>query len=120
MQGITPERPEHVFVSDITYVRSKDQTHYLSLVTDAYCRKIMGFNLSDDMSAEGVVQALKMAINNRRTDNNLIHHSDWGLQYCSSIYQKQLKDNSILPSIQFIFTPFFSIRRNHVICLLAN
>jgi len=99
LQEITANRPEHVFVSDITYIKSRERTHYLSLVTDAYSRKIMGYKLSDDMSAENVVKALKMAIKNRRTSDRLIHHSDRGVQYCSSIYQKQLKECSILPSM---------------------
>lgn len=73
-------RPEQVFVSDITYIKSMERTHYLSLVTDAYSRKIVGYKLSDDMSAENVVQALKMAITNRNTELPLIHHSDRGLQ----------------------------------------
>jgi transposase InsO family protein len=61
------KRPEQVYVSDITYVKSSRKTHYLSLVTDAYSRKIMGYKLSDDMSSENVVQALKMAIQNRKS-----------------------------------------------------
>jgi len=59
----------------------------------------MGYRLSDDMSAENVVQALKMAINQRKTNNALIHHSDRGLQYCSSIYQLELNSNTIIPSM---------------------
>ncbi len=92
-------RPEQVFVSDITYIKSMERTHYLSLVTDAYSRKIVGYKLSDDMSAENVVQALKMAITNRNTELPLIHHSDRGLQYCSQIYQEVLSDNKIVPSM---------------------
>ncbi len=92
-------RPEQVFVSDITYIKSMERTHYLSLVTDAYSRKIVGYKLSDDMSAENVVQALNMAISNRKTALPLIHHSDRGLQYCSQIYQQVLSDHKILPSM---------------------
>lgn len=92
-------RPEEVFVSDITYIKSRERTHYLSLVTDAYSRKIMGYYLSDDMSAEHVVKALKMAVKQRRKSNPLIHHSDRGLQYCSSVYQYELSNNKITPSM---------------------
>lgn len=99
LQQMEVKRPEQAFVSDITYIKSRERTHYLSLVTDAYSRKIMGYQLSDDMSAENVVRALKMAINQRNTDLPLIHHSDRGLQYCSFIYQKVLKDNCIQPSM---------------------
>lgn len=92
-------RPEQVYVSDITYVKSAEKTHYLSLVTDAYSRKIVGYKLSDDMSAENVVKALRMAIDNRTTKLPLIHHSDRGLQYCSKVYQEVLKSNHITPSM---------------------
>lgn len=91
--------PEQFFVSDITYIKSRERTHYLSLVTDAYSRKIMGYHLSDDMSSENVVKALKMAAKNKRTNNQTIHHSDRGLQYCSAIYQKELSKNNIIPSM---------------------
>ena len=59
----------------------------------------MGYKLSDDMRAESVVEALKMAIQQRKTNRPLIHHSDRGSQYCSSIYQKELKSNNITPSM---------------------
>lgn len=93
------ERPEQIFVSDITYIKSRERTHYLSLVTDAYSRKIMGYKLSDDMSAENVVQALKMAIKQRQTTQALIHHSDRGLQYAAEVYQNELRTNAITPSM---------------------
>ena len=99
ISGLVPHRAEQVFVSDITYVRSKEKTHYLSLVTDAYTRKIMGYHLSDDMSTENVLKALSMAIANRKTHSELIHHSDRGLQYCSKQYQNKLRDHKILPSM---------------------
>lgn len=92
-------RPEEVYVSDITYVKSREATHYLSLVTDAYSRKIVGHHLSDDMSAENVVQALKMAVKTRISKTPLIHHSDRGLQYCSRVYQDQLQQSNITPSM---------------------
>jgi len=99
LDGFEPNRPEQVFVSDITYVKSGERTHYLSLVTDAFSRKIMGYKLSDDLTAEQPLQALKMAVQNRKTSLPLIHHSDRGLQYCSNIYQKQLAKSKITPSM---------------------
>jgi len=71
-------RSEQLFVIDITYIKSNERTHYLSLVTDAYSRKIVGYQLSDDISAENVVKALKMAIRYRKNKLPLIHHSDRG------------------------------------------
>ena len=93
------DRPEQVFVSDITYVESNEGVHYLSLVTDAYSRKIMGYHLSHDMKAGSVVQALQMAVKSRVTKKPLIHHSDRGSQYCSADYQTALRDNKIIPSM---------------------
>jgi len=97
--GRKAERPEEVFVSDITYIKSRERTHYLSLVTDAYSRKIMGYHLSDDLSAESVVEALKMAARNRLSKQPLIHHSDRGLQYASAVYQNELRRHGITPSM---------------------
>ena len=99
MNQVTPSRPEQYFVSDITYIKSKQRTHYLSLVTDAYSRKIMGYHLSDDLSAESVVKALKMAVRHRQSNHSVIHHSDRGLQYCSEVYQQVLRSHKILPSM---------------------
>lgn len=99
LKELTPTQPEECLVSDITYVKTHEKTHYLSLVTDAYSRKIMGYHLSNDMSAESIVKALKMAVKNRITKTKAIHHSDRGLQYCSEVYQKELQKNKIIPSM---------------------
>ncbi len=99
MENKTIHRAEQYFVSDITYIKSREKTHYLSLVTDAYSRKIMGYQLSDNMNSENVVKALKMAVKNRTTTKALIHHSDRGLQYCSEVYQRELLKNNIIPSM---------------------
>ncbi|MEW7293184.1 IS3 family transposase, partial [Aquimarina sp. 2304DJ70-9] len=99
MKNQKPQEPEQYFVSDITYIKSREKTHYLSLVTDAYSRKIMGYHLSDDMSAENVVKAIKMALEEKVTEKTTIHHSDRGLQYCSEIYQNELKKSGTIPSM---------------------
>lgn len=99
LKDIRIYRPEQVYVSDITYIKSREHTHYLSLVTDAYSRKIMGYYLSNDLNAESVVQALKMALKGRDKNIPLIHHSDRGLQYCSSVYQAILKKNKVTASM---------------------
>jgi putative transposase len=92
-------RPEQVWVSDITYVPTKKGNTYLSLITDAYSRKIVGHHLSDDLRTEGVSLALRMAIAGRKTRLPLIHHSDRGLQYCSAEYQQVLSAQQIQPSM---------------------
>lgn len=98
LKNLEITKQEQVFVSDITYVKTKTNTYYLPLVIDAYSRKIMGYHLSEDMSAKSVAKALKMTIKNRITKNTAIHRSDRGLQYCSEYYQLLLNKNNITPS----------------------
>lgn len=88
-------RPEQVWVSDITYIKTASGNSYLSLVTDAYSKKIMGYALLENLSAAGPLNALNMALKNRKYKGALIHHSDRGLQYCSAEYVQKLKDNNI-------------------------
>ena len=79
-----------LWVSDITYVRVGEGFAYLSLITDAYSRKIVGYCLYPDLSAEGCIAALRMALKNNPVREFLIHHSDRGVQYWSSAYVKLL------------------------------
>lgn len=95
IEGFYPTAPNQLWVSDITYIVVGDGFDYLSLITDAYSRKIVGFNLSQDLSAEGCIIALKMALNKNLDLGKLIHHSDRGSQYCCSDYVKILNDNYI-------------------------
>jgi len=85
-----PTKANQIWVSDITYVRLEEGFCYLSLITDAYSRKIVGYHLSRDLSADGCVKALRMALRDNPERDGLIHHSDRGLQYCSSRYTKLL------------------------------
>ena len=78
---------EQIWVADITYLPTAGKFVYLSLVTDAYSRKIMGWHVHDSLQTEPVAQALKMALRARQSDQRLVHHSDRGIQYCSSYYQ---------------------------------
>lgn len=99
LKELVAKEPEDVFASDITYVQTESGVHYLSLVTDACSRKIMGYELSDEMKATDVVKALDMAIANRLYERETIHHSDRGLQYCSGVYQQTLSNHRIKPSM---------------------
>jgi len=93
-------RPEQLWVSDITFIRMGNHWGYLSLVTDAYSRKIMGYSLRTDMTTQGCLEALRMALGNRMYPHqSLIHHSDRGSQYCSSQYVQLLADNRIAISM---------------------
>jgi transposase InsO family protein len=81
-----PTAPNQLWVSDITYITLKDDFAYLSLITDAYSRKIVGFYLSETLSADGCIKALQMALKNNLQLGRLIHHSDRGSQYCCADY----------------------------------
>ena len=98
-RDLVPERPNQLWVSDITYLRIKDDFAYLSLVTDAYSRKIIGFGVSHDLSTDNCLIALKMALSTRLTDQPLIHHSDRGTQYCSKAYTELLNKKNIAISM---------------------
>ncbi|MCL9807732.1 IS3 family transposase [Flavobacterium amniphilum] len=89
-------RPEQVWVSDITYIGKREKPCYLSLITDAYSKKVMGYEVSDSLSTQGCIKALKMAHGNRIfKPDPLIHHSDRGIQYCSDQYQYLLQKCNI-------------------------
>ncbi|WP_311954654.1 IS3 family transposase [Mucilaginibacter terrae] len=89
------DRPGQLWVSDITYIRMGEGFAYLSLVTDAYSRKVIGFSMSHDLSTDNCLQALKMALKQWEGDHPLVHHSDRGIQYCSGAYTELLKQNGI-------------------------
>jgi putative transposase len=93
-------RPEQIWVSDITYIRLVNDFAYLSLITDAYSKKIVGFCLQKDLSSQGCISALNMAIRSRiYQSKDLIHHSDRGSQYCCKEYVGILADNNIAISM---------------------
>lgn len=81
-----------MFVSDITYLATLEGFSYLALITDAYSRKIVGYDLSSSLSIEGSLRALKMALSQSSKLDGLIHHSDRGVQYCAYAYTDQLHD----------------------------
>ena len=91
--------PNQVFVSDITYLRISGGFVYLSLITDAWSRKIVGWDVSSSLCVKGALRALRMALKNVPHPEGLIHHSDRGIQYCCSEYVKVLTDNHILISM---------------------
>ena len=90
-----PTRAEEVFVADITYIDTLEGYSYLSLITDQYSRKIVGYALSKSLSIEGSMAALKMALRGRKAPQELIHHSDRGIQYCSKGYTDLLKKKGV-------------------------
>lgn len=99
VKGMKITHPEQVWVSDITYIRMVNQWGYLSLITDACSRKIMGWSFRQDMEAQGCIDALEMALSKRIYDHKLIHHSDRGSQYCSKNYVGLLIENKVAISM---------------------
>ncbi len=102
IKGYEPEAPNRLWVTDITYIRLEKGFCYLSLVTDVYSRKILGWHLNKTLEAEGTIKALKMALKNLLPKENrpaLIHHSDRGIQYCSHDYVNILKKNGVTISM---------------------
>jgi putative transposase len=85
---VVPTGCEQLWVADITYLPTRAKPAYLSLVTDAYSRKIVGWHVHEGLETQHVSQALKMALRNRKTEQRLVHHSDRGIQYCSAEYQR--------------------------------
>jgi putative transposase len=88
-------KPNQLWVSDITYVRTVEGFCYLALITDAYSRRIVGFDISDSLELEGCLRALQKALQTATDFSGLIHHSDRGIQYCSNQYTALLKKESI-------------------------
>lgn len=96
IKGLVALRPNHIWVSDITYWKVGEQNFYISFITDVYSRKIVGYQVARTMEAVESVAALKMALTSIDGEvGELFHHSDRGSQYCSSKYIKLLKKNGI-------------------------
>jgi putative transposase len=89
------EASNKLWVADITYIRLQGGFCYLFLVTDVYSRKIVGYYLSESLSTDGAIAAIKMALKGITTTEGLIHHSDREFQYCSSNYVELLHRHGI-------------------------
>ena len=94
IRDLVPERPNLLWVSDITYLRLQKGFCYLALITDVYSRKIIGYEVSDTLEIKGPLKALNRACTGK-ANRKTIHHSDRGFQYCSDRYTKKLKHHNI-------------------------
>jgi putative transposase len=102
-----PNRPEQLWVSDITYIKTENGHNYLAIVTDAYSKQIMGYKLDNHMKTSLCTDALAMAIKNRKYPNKkLIHHSDRGFQYCNPKYTEFAENNGIIMSMTEQYDPY--------------
>ncbi len=91
LKDIVLTSPHQALVSDITYIRTDEGFMYLSLVMDAYSRTVVGYDCSDSLEAEGTLRSLSMALRGLGGDNETIHHSDRGSQYCCGAYVDKLR-----------------------------
>jgi transposase InsO family protein len=92
-------RPNQIWVSDITYIRTVKGFCYLALITDVYSRRIVGYDISDSLELAGCLRALKLALRQAPPAPGVIHHSDRGIQYCSNQYVNELKKHKMLISM---------------------
>jgi len=102
-----PTRPEQLWVSDITYIKTENGHNYLAIVTDAFSKQIMGYKIDNHMKTSLCKDALDMAIKNRKYPNKkIIHHSDRGFQYCNPKYTKFAEKNGIMMSMTEQYDPY--------------
>ncbi|MDO5099394.1 MAG: DDE-type integrase/transposase/recombinase [Corynebacterium sp.] len=98
-RDFTASRPNHLWVADITYVRTSKGFVYAAFVTDVFSRKIVGWALSDSLRTHALpLQALSQAIASAKETTGLIHHADHGAQYVSIVYNERLKECGIAAS----------------------
>ena len=101
VKEVVPMRPNEIWVSDITYVETDEGVCYLSLITDAYSHKIVGWAIGPTLETRYPLEALRMALDtiDDETASRLIHHSDRGCQYCSASYVAELKKHGVMISM---------------------
>lgn len=95
IKDVKVSKPNQVWVSDITYIRTIKGFCYLALITDMHSRKIVGYDISNSLELKGCVRALNKALYQAKNVKKLTHHSDRGIQYCSNVYTQILKRNNI-------------------------
>ncbi len=98
-QNFIASKPNEKWVSDITYIWTDEGWLYLAVVMDLYSRMVVGWSLSERMTSKLVIDALQMAIWQRKKPRGVIIHSDRGSQYCSHEYQELLADNGFICSM---------------------
>ncbi len=98
-RDFTAERPNRVWVTDITFVPTRRGWLYLAVMIDLYSRRIVGWSMSDRIDQRLVMDALQMAIRQRRPVPGLIHHSDQGQQYAGAAYRAMLNEHDMVQSM---------------------
>jgi len=106
VKGMEVNRADQLWVSDVTYLSTQNGFIYLSLITDAYSHKIVGYHLSQNLKASGCIIALNKAISSLSSTAPLIHHSDRGIQYCCDAYVEILEKHQISISMTQSGSPY--------------
>jgi putative transposase len=118
--GINLNESEQLWVSDITYIRTLQGFSYLSLITDAFSRRIVGYCLYPTLEAIGCIYAFEMAMETRKKECKLIHHSDRGIQYCSAAYVAMLTSGKIDISMTQSGSPYENALAERMNGILKN
>ena len=100
------DRPDEVWLADITYIPTWEGWLFLSVVMDVCTRRIVGWSMRDDLHSDLVVDALGMAVTRRQPANGVIHHSDRGSQYASLAFGATLRESGLLASMGSRGDPF--------------
>ena len=93
------DRPNRIWLADLTYIPTHEGWLFLAAVVDMFSRKVVGWSMRNDMQAELVVDALSMAVVRRRPNQGLIHHSDRGSQFSSLAFGRTLRDSGLVASM---------------------
>jgi putative transposase len=106
VKGVTVKRLNHVWLADITYIRISTGFVYLAAILDAFSRKVIGYAVSTALDTALTLQALKVAITERKPGAGVIHHSDQGVQYASDEYVAELRSRGFLVSMARAGNPY--------------
>ena len=98
-RAFATDRPNRLWIADITYIRTWSGWLYLAVVLETFSRRVVGWSMADTLESALVVDALNMALWNRRPRPGLIHHSDRGGQYTSLAFGRRCREAGILPSM---------------------
>jgi len=98
-RNFTASGPNKVWVTDITYIWTREGWMYLAAILDLYSRRVVGWSMDSCIDRTLAIDALSMALKTRRPESGLLHHSDRGVQYASADYQNQLRERGIVCSM---------------------
>jgi len=106
VRDLTPEAPNQLWVADITYIRLREQFVYLSVILDAYSRRVVGWELGENLQATLTAAALERALADRSVPAGIVHHSDRGVQYCAHAYVQRLEQYQFRISMSRAGNPY--------------